>query len=135
MLPLELLDRLVPPKGSILIQRNERPVVARGIVIPDRARHSARAATAKVLRVSPEIQELAPGDSILLAALVGSRSVRLGTRGEVVVEICKPSQVLAKIVEAADVENYGEHTFAGFTPSALAGEIEPLDEGDPCSIC
>jgi hypothetical protein len=132
MLPLELLNQLYPPYGAMLIQRDERPTIARGIWIPDRTRQSTRAAMATVIRVSPEVREFKPGDRLLLAATVGAKQVRLGARGELVLEVCKPTQVLAVLEEDGDlVENRGEHALANFTPAMLAGTPEPFDEGDP----
>lgn len=143
MLALELLDRLVPPRGSVLVRRDERARMVRGIWIPDRARQGSRAATATIVRVSPEIRELAAGDRVLLAATVGARSIRLGATGELVLEVCRPHQVLARIREAdsaeLSIENRGEHPLAGFSPSQIhptgpVFHLEPFDEGDPLAI-
>lgn len=143
MLALELLGRLVPPRGSVLVQRDERARRVRGIWIPDRARQGSRAATATVVRVSSQIRELAAGDRVLLAATVGARSIRLGATGELVLEVCRPHQVLARIREAENmelpIENRGEHPFAGFSPAQIHPfapvlHLEPFDEGDSLAI-
>jgi len=131
MLPLELLGQLYPPYGAMLVQRDERPTVARGIWIPDRTRQSTRAAMATVLRVSPEIREFKVGDRLLLGAMVGAKQVKLGERDELVLEVCKPTHVLAVLLEDGLVENRGEHALASFSRSALSGDPEPFDEGDP----
>ncbi len=132
MLPLEVLGELLPLYGTILIRRDERPVVARGLWIPDRTRQSSRAAMATVVKTSPEIREFQPGDRILLAATVGAKQIKLGDRGEVVVEVCKPSQVLLLLENEENelIQNRGEHALASFTPAMLAAEPEPFDEGD-----
>ena len=134
MLAAELLKSIAPPRGSILIQRDEKALTVRGIWIPDRSRQSSRAAMATVLRVAPDVRELAAGDRVLLAATAGARQIRLGVRGELVVEVCKPSQVLGVILDADLVESRGEHPFAGFSRAIIEGHSEPLEEGDPRAI-
>lgn len=134
MLSLDLQDRLVPPLGHILFRRDERPVAVRGIVIPDRARVASRAAMATVLRVAADIRELRVGDRILLGATVGAKKIFLGDRDEVVLEACRPSQVLGVVLEASTVENHGEHALAHYSPSLFTREGEPFDEGDPLAI-
>lgn len=131
MLPHSALGRLIPPRGSVLIQRDERPPTVRGVWIPDRTRQAARAALATVVRVSPEIHELTAGDRVVLAAVVGAKQIRLGERDEIVLEVCKPSQILAKVLDEVAVENHGLHPFAGFSRAALAGAPEAFDDGDP----
>ena len=135
MLALELRERLLPPRGCLLVCRDERPAVARGLWLPARARSASRAAVATVERVASDVRELCPGDRVLLAATVGARQIHLGERGELRLEVCKPSQILALILDDdVAVEHRGEHPLSHLNPAALATEPEPFDEGDPLAI-
>jgi len=117
-LPLEWFDLVVPKRNQVYIQRDERPTVARGVIIPESVAAARKAYMGVVLRVGAGVTELAPGDRVLLASGAGKK-LEFGQRGERVIEAVSPGQVMAKIPDVDVAENKGEHYRRGIGPEEL----------------
>jgi len=129
---LEDYDRIVPKENEIAIIRDERPLTAHGIWIPDRARTLKRSSVATIIAVGEKVVDLCPGMRVLLYSGVG-RKLSFGRRDEKIVEFVKPTMCIAEVKRV--VTRADDHILKGMTPGEIAGpdpaEEIIQDEGEP----
>lgn len=105
-LPLEWADRLQPPAGKVVVERDERPIDYHGlIVIPESVRLKTKSSAATV--VASEHPALSVGDRVMVNAGVGRRMI-FGQRQERVLYICWPYELLA-VIHVDQVDEEGGH--------------------------
>ncbi len=133
MLKLEDAAKAVPLPNEVLVERDERPLTARGIHVPERSRLNRNTSLATIRAVGANVNEVAVGQRVLLFDDIG-RQVKFGSREEVVFEAMPPTHFMA-IVDTDAIETESEHPLQGLTPSEIAGPDEEtetvFDEGEP----
>lgn len=103
-LPLEWSDRLQPPAGKVVVERDERPLDYKGLIfIPESVRRSRKSSAATV--IASACGELVAGDRVMVNAGVGRRMI-FGPREDRVLYICWPHELLA-VIRIDDVSEGG----------------------------
>lgn len=88
---------LLPPPGCLIVERAKLPGLRMGLWVPDSWNASQRSGEAEVL--ASAIDKYQKGDRVFLGGTV-SRQIPLGTRGDVLLWIVKPFEVMARVLSA-----------------------------------
>lgn len=102
-------DHLVPPPGCLIVERAKLPALRMGLWVPETWNASQRSGEAVVLASNHD--RYAKNDRIYLGGTV-SRQIPLGVRGDVLLWIVKPFEIMARVLSAAPEVEQGPDVVA-----------------------
>lgn len=129
MLPAEWEEILVPAPDQVFIRRKDVAETAGAglIILPPSYTNVRKSSLATVVRVGAMVDPDLVGKRVVVKAGVG-RKIAFGSRGESVLYVCRPAEMIGWVGETTEANDEGEREICGRFPAKPREDDGKIEE-------